>query len=89
MATRAVINWDTKKVTNLIEVSPDVASTLIFPEGFTTRDATNVPVVIGDEWDEDNGCYLRDGFPIERELSEKERIEALEAMLAALAGGAE
>lgn len=89
MATRAVINWDTKKVTNLIEVSPDVASTLIFPEGFATRDATNYPVAIGDEWDEENECFTRDGAPIEREPSDKERIEQLEAVIAALVGGAD
>ena len=89
MATRAVINWETKQVTNLIEVSPDVASTLIFPEGFTTRDATNVPVVIGDEWDEESETFRRDGEIVERQPSAEERLEALEAILAALTGGDE
>lgn len=85
----AVINWETKQVTNVIEYSSDVAYQLQFPLGTATRDCTNYPVAIGDEWDEEHECFTRDGAPIEREPSDKERIEQLEAVIAALVGGAD
>lgn len=85
----AVINWDTRKVVNVIEYTEDVAFQLHFPDNFTSRDCTNYPVCIGDDFDELTETFTRDGAPIEREMSEAERIEQLEAVIAALVGGAD
>ena len=85
----AVINWESGKVVNLIEYSRDVAYQLSYPLGFATRDCTNYPVCIGDDFDTETETFMRNGAPIEREATDAERIEQLEYIISSLAGGDE
>ena len=83
----AVINWETKTVTNIIEYTEDVAYHLEVPLGYAFRDCTGIPLVIGDTYDDETGCFLRDGEEVEREATAEERLDQIEALLEALAGG--
>lgn len=74
-------------VVNIIEYTDNSGIAGQFPLGWSTWDCTGVPVVIGDKFDPETGAFSRDGAPIEREPSDKERIEQLEAVIAALVGG--
>ena len=82
MGKKAVIA--NNKVINIIEYSEYGIGGLQFPLGQTLWDCTDVPVAIGDDFED--GVFSRDGQPVEPMPSADQRISELEATMNALLG---
>lgn len=80
---KAVINVSTKEVENIIEYA-DRGVAIRLPLGYMVYDCTQYEVQIGDTFDD--GVFLRNGEPVETQLTDAQRMEQIEAAFAALAG---
>lgn len=80
---KAVINKSTGEVENIIEYA-DRGVAIRLPLGYIVYDCTNVPVQIGDTFE--NGTFYRNGKPVEAQLTDAQRLAQMEAAFAALAG---
>ena len=80
---KAVINKSTGEVENIIEYA-DRGVAIRLPLGYIVYDCTNVPVQIGDTFED--GVFYRNGEPIDTQLTDAQRLAQMEAAFAALAG---
>lgn len=80
---KAVINKSTNEVENIIEYA-DRGVAIRLPLGYIVYDCTNVPVQIGDTFED--GKFYRGGVEVEYLPTEEEQIAELQAQLNALMG---
>ena len=80
---KAVINKSTGEVENIIEYA-DRGVAIRLPLGYIVYDCTNVPVQIGDTFED--GAFYRNGEPVDTQLTDAQRLAQMEAAFAALAG---
>lgn len=82
---KAVIDGDLT-VQNVIDVNGGEPSGA-FPVDWRLEDCTSYAVEAGDRYNPEDGLFYRDGEKVEHIPTPEERIERLEAVLAALVGG--
>ena len=80
---KAVINISTGEVENIIEYA-DRGVAIRLPLGYEVYDCSYTAVQLGDTFED--GVFYRDGVPVESIPTEAQRLELVEAELAALAG---